>query len=90
MQDKTAPARPAAIPLPQNVRMPSSAAMPAGRKHAVEALRIRQVVKLTTWNKRNGIPQNVTITASGHFAHVPNRNEKSENETFHFQQNRYR
>ncbi len=54
MQEKTASVRPAASLLRRSGQMPNTAAMPADRKHTAEALRIRQVVKLTTWNKRNG------------------------------------
>ena len=89
MRDKTASVRPAAIPLHPSGRMQSSAVMPVGRKHTVEALRIRQVDKMTTYNNRNGNKNNVIDISSGQKDHLPKRNEKSQNETFHFQYNRY-
>jgi len=72
MQEKTASVRPAASLLPRSGRMPNTAAMPADRRHTVEALRIMQVAKLTTWNKRNRNPQNVTDNGSGQNDHNPN------------------
>ena len=66
--EKTAPARPAAVPLLQGGRMPSSAAMPADRKHIEKALRTLQGVKLTPWlsvtktRKTLQIRQVVTLT----------------------------
>lgn len=42
-------------------------------------------VKLTLFTNRNGKISGVTDIPSGHFAHLPNRNEKPENKAFHFQ-----
>lgn len=40
---------------------------------------------MTTYNKRNENGNAVTDISSGRRAHLLKRNEKSENETFHFQ-----
>ena len=65
--------KPAASLLPPSDLMLSSAAMPADRKHTVEALRMRQVDKMTTYNNRNGNKNSVTNISSGQKDHlIPN------------------
>ena len=60
-------------PLRPSGRMPSSAAMPADRKHTVKVLRIRQVVTLTTCNNRN--EKSVTVWQVPHSGTYNNRND---------------
>ena len=50
---------------------------------------MRQVPKSGTYNNRNGNKNSVTNISSGQKDHLPKRNEKPENETFHVQHNRY-
>jgi len=54
-----------------------------------KVLRIMVVDKMTTHHNRNENRNGVTDISSGRRAHLLNRNEKSENETFHFQQSCY-
>ena len=68
--EKIASAKPVATLLRQHGRMPSSAAMPADRKHIGIVLRITQGVNLTPQRKCNGNPNNVTTMASGHADHL--------------------
>lgn len=44
---------------------------------------------MTAYNNRNENRNGVTDTSNGLRAHLVKRNEKSEDETFHFQQNCY-
>ena len=67
---KIASARPAATPLRRSGQMPSSAAMPADRKHTEIALRIMNSAKLTPWRKRNENQKSVTDKPSGHADHL--------------------
>lgn len=60
-------------PLRPSGRMPSSAAMPADRKHTEKVLRIRQVVTLTTCNNRN--EKSVTVRQVPKSGTYNNRND---------------